>query len=356
MLRRLKLLLLAASNRLGVSSTVLGSEWRRQRLLILCYHGTSLEDEHEWNGGLYIPPQRLRSRLEYLRRARCNVLDFGQAVDLLYRGELPPRAVAITYDDGAYDFYARAFPIIHEFGFPVTVYWTTYYAEYNRPVFDLACSYLLWKGRPKTIALPEAGIERVRLDDSGRQHAWHRLIQHARSRNLTASDKNALLARLAGTIGIDYESLCARRTLCIMTAAEARELAAAGVSLQLHTHRHRTPEDEGFFRREIEDNRRRIEAVSSSRPEHFCYPSGLHLPAFSGWLRDNGVRTATTCEPGICTRATDPMLMPRLLDITGVSTTEFAAWVSGVASWLPQRQAKPSAEVLASRQIQPRAV
>src|SRR6266581_3912669 len=36
----------------GVFRLLRESEWRRQRLLILCYHGISLEDEHQWRSGL----------------------------------------------------------------------------------------------------------------------------------------------------------------------------------------------------------------------------------------------------------------------------------------------------------------
>ena len=43
------------------------SEWRRRRLLILCYHGVSLQDEHEWNPELFVTPAFLRRRFEILR-------------------------------------------------------------------------------------------------------------------------------------------------------------------------------------------------------------------------------------------------------------------------------------------------
>src|SRR5437899_9809467 len=36
----------------GVFRLLRESEWRRQRLLILCYHGISLEDEYKWRVSL----------------------------------------------------------------------------------------------------------------------------------------------------------------------------------------------------------------------------------------------------------------------------------------------------------------
>jgi len=53
----------------GAFSLARESDWRRQRLLILCYHGISLEDEHQWRPFLYISRQQLERRLEILRAA-----------------------------------------------------------------------------------------------------------------------------------------------------------------------------------------------------------------------------------------------------------------------------------------------
>ena len=120
------------------------SNWRRQRLLILCYHGISLEDEHQWRPRLYISPQKLERRLEILKRDKCAVLPLEEALERLYRNDLPPRSVALTFDDGAYDFYKQALPRLNHYGFPATVYVTTYYSQLQRPIFGLIVSYMLW--------------------------------------------------------------------------------------------------------------------------------------------------------------------------------------------------------------------
>ena len=46
MLRAAKLAALRAARRMGAYALLRGSQWRAQRLLILCYHGISLADEH----------------------------------------------------------------------------------------------------------------------------------------------------------------------------------------------------------------------------------------------------------------------------------------------------------------------
>ena len=40
---------LGASSRLGILNGIRDSKWRQHRLLILCYHSISIDDEHEWS-------------------------------------------------------------------------------------------------------------------------------------------------------------------------------------------------------------------------------------------------------------------------------------------------------------------
>src|SRR6266571_9227202 len=164
MLKKLKQTTLRSLKSVGVSTMVHNSRWRRERLLILAYHGISVLDEHEWNHTQYMPAEVLRSRLEQLRGTRSNVLPLGEAIERLYKNDLPDRAVAITFDDGTADFYHQAFPLIKEFDVRVTLYLTTFYTHYQRPVFDLMVSYLLWKGCEETLNLKPLVNADLRLD------------------------------------------------------------------------------------------------------------------------------------------------------------------------------------------------
>ena len=125
MLKQAKMGVLRLAETTGASGLLSGSAWRRHRLLILCYHGVSMYDEHEW-ADLYISPETLRRRMELVARARCHVIPLSEAVDRLQKGTLPDRAVALTFDDGLHDFFSVAFPIVEWFGYPVTLYLTTY--------------------------------------------------------------------------------------------------------------------------------------------------------------------------------------------------------------------------------------
>ncbi len=335
--------LFSTARRIGLMSGVAGSGWRRQRLLILCYHGISLDDEHEWNGGLYVPQSHLRARFEVLRRGGYSVLPFDEAVRRLYDGTLPQKAVTLTFDDGTYDFYARALPLLREFDFPATVYVPTYYIGFQRPVFTSMVSYLAWKGRAKgSVASDGLADDAAPLkigSEGDRDASVRRILDRSDALNLDARAKDDIARIFAERLGIDYEALLAKRVLHLMTPEEMREAASHRIDMQLHTHRHRVPEDAALFRQEIDDNRRELQSILGEHGNlrHFCYPSGQYRSAFLPWLKAADVTTATTCDPGIATPVSDPLALPRFIDTTTQSPEAFEAWASGFAELLPRR-------------------
>jgi peptidoglycan/xylan/chitin deacetylase (PgdA/CDA1 family) len=349
MLKAAKRTALHLLNGLGLSHLVRNSAWRRSRLLILCYHGISLDDEHEWDSSLYMSPADFEGRLRSIQRGGYGVLPLGIALDRLYANALREPTVAITFDDGICDFLQRAYPLLEKYGFPATVYLTTYYCEHQQPVFPSFCSYVLWKGRDAI--LDTAGIldaqEQWDLRTSvGRDGAFKSIIEFADRRRLTAEEKNTLAEAVARRLGVDYDSLIAKRILHLLNPREVADLAARGVDFQLHTHRHYAPPDRVLFRREVHDNRERIRSMAGSQPTHFCYPCGYHEREWLAWLAEAGVRSATTGQPGLASLRTNPLLLPRLVDSGHLAPLEFEAWLGGVAALLPRRPLKAAARPL----------
>ncbi len=295
----------------GVLGRVAASDWRRSRLVILGYHGVSIDDEHRWDPTLYMSPEAFAGRLEMLDRAGCHVLSLAEGLERMEARDLPPRSVGLTFDDGSHDFYARIWPMLRERGWPATVYLTTYYCQDNRPVFNTAASYLLWKaGRPRS--------------------AWIELLNRAERERYTADDKERAIEQLGVEAGVDYCAFLKKRLLHILNPAEVRELHEQGADFQLHTHRHRTPVDRDLFLRELRDNRAAILEMTGAHPSHFCYPCGVHRPEFLPWLREAGVQYATTCEPGLASEVSHSLLLPRFIDHGNLTPLEFQASVSGL--------------------------
>ncbi len=313
--------------------TAAGKSLRRANsLLILCYHGIALHDEHKCWPHLYITPQVFRQRLLCLRAVGATVLPLDEALQRLQRGSLPPLSVAITFDDGFYDFLEHGIPILSDCGFPSTLYLTTHYCDYRLPIIGLTLDYILWKSGRQSIRVPELGSDALLPSRTyaERQAIVKGLLQWTERQGMKTLGKNEFARQLAERLGVDYQAILDRRLFQILSPNEVGKVVRAGVDVQLHTHRHRTPKTQDLFLREIEDNRRRIIELTGKIPSHFCYPSGEYSPEFFRWLGDCGVQSATTCEAGLVSRSSPSMKLPRILDDSGMNMLRFESLISGL--------------------------
>jgi peptidoglycan/xylan/chitin deacetylase (PgdA/CDA1 family) len=165
------------------------------------------------------------------------------------------------------------------------------------------------------------------------------LIDLAEREDMTGAQKDDLACRLADFLGINYQALKQKRILHIMSDAEVREVVRHGIDIQLHTHRHRTPEQEPAFRKEIEDNRSRIRELTGNDAVHFCYPGGVHRPQMLSWIRKELIVSATTCDTGLATSRSQLLLLPRFVDGYSRTQLEFESWISGAGHFLALRRA-----------------
>jgi len=339
-LQTAKMTVLSAARRLGMYAALRQSNWRNERLLILGYHGVSLRDEHLWRPGLFMPVDLFVSRLETLSRTGCTVLSLGDALNRLRSRTLPPMAVAITFDDGFYNFYRAALPVLKRFRYPVTVYLTSYYSFCEKPVFHLLCSYILWKGsgtiidsKPFTGRVGSLDLRTARGVNLATAEIWN----FARAARLPHKKRQQLAKNLADVVGVDWHDLEKSRVFNLMNKAELSQLMREGVDVQLHTHRHRMPNDKATFTMDLDDNRQFLRTVGQQEAKHFTYPSGVYRKEVFSWLAESGVCSATTCETGLVGPDSNCMCLPRLVDSPTLSGLEFESWLYGFRAFLPSR-------------------
>jgi len=336
-LRQLRGRALTALKAAGVFGMVRRSRWRGRRLLILCYHGISLRDEHEHHPELYVRPELFAARLEALARGGYTVLRLPEAVERLQADALPPRSVCLTFDDGMHNFSAAAQPVLERFGYPATVYLSTYYCIHDEPVFNPLCSYLLRRARGRVVdARASLGMDEVwdlRTTESlGR--AFLTVQEAVNRQGWDGRAKTAFARRIAEVLGFEFDGLLTNRVFHLLRPDQVVDLARRGVDFQLHTHRHRSPLDRELYLREIRQNREHLKSMLGTSPVHFCYPSGYWRPEFLPWLREAGVASATTTAAGLAAPGANPLLLPRLLDSEQVAQVEFEAWLTGTMTWL----------------------
>jgi hypothetical protein len=116
-MRTLKKSLLQTLKTVGIFRTLDHSAWRNNKLLILCYHGISLEDEHECEGLYGIERGFVSLPYGNLAHRRLSTsYRSGMLWKNFTRTACRPGVSLSRSMMAMYNFYARAFPILQEYG------------------------------------------------------------------------------------------------------------------------------------------------------------------------------------------------------------------------------------------------
>jgi peptidoglycan/xylan/chitin deacetylase (PgdA/CDA1 family) len=88
---------------------------------VLMYHSINPEVRPLMKS-LIVLPRTFEFQMRFLREHGYNIMPLEELADGIAENKLPPKAVAITFDDGYKDFYTYAFPVIKKHRIPVTMF------------------------------------------------------------------------------------------------------------------------------------------------------------------------------------------------------------------------------------------
>jgi peptidoglycan/xylan/chitin deacetylase (PgdA/CDA1 family) len=280
----------------------------QSRPVILMYHRVADLDSDPWD--LAVSPVRFEEQMRALRDVRrVAPLD-----DLRRRpGDKP--VVAITFDDGYRDVATAARPILERHDCPATLFLAT---------GAIGRDQEFWWDRLARIVLetPIVGDLDVRVANEDRtwrlgRHTTHPELLEAHLQMWTAlrplgeTERSQQLERLASLFGAET---AARPSHRIMSAEDVSALAGGPIEVGAHTVSHpRLPDlDADAQWQEISDSRRQCELLTGRAPTSFAYPFGEYDETAVALVREAGFDRAVTVEPGVVTRGTDPLRLPRL--------------------------------------------
>jgi peptidoglycan/xylan/chitin deacetylase (PgdA/CDA1 family) len=308
----------------------------RRRLRILCYHGFSIGDQHEYAPILFMRPEVFARRLELLERLGHPVLPLAEALDRMRHGKIGRAEVVITIDDGWKSTAALAAPLLKRHKMAASLYLTTFHAERGDVVPDAAIAYMLWRTARSTMKV--RGVARELdgdFDIRGNEAALIvRWTDYARG-CADAGACEGLLKTLAAILDVDFAAVAQRARFALVGPEDVACLRDSGIDIQMHTHTHNLPPaDFEAAATEIRENRRALERMGVAGAVHFCYPSGRYSPQHPQWLAKLGVESAMTCDVGSNAHGDSPYLLKRYLDRDDAWDVEFEAELSGISDLL----------------------
>jgi peptidoglycan/xylan/chitin deacetylase (PgdA/CDA1 family) len=93
------------------------------KVLILCYHHVAKTTGDNPMKKYYVDPPVFRAQMKFLKDRGFNVTSLSDILEAFSSKKgMPPKTVAITFDDGYRSFLTAAFPALKELGFPSAVF------------------------------------------------------------------------------------------------------------------------------------------------------------------------------------------------------------------------------------------
>jgi peptidoglycan/xylan/chitin deacetylase (PgdA/CDA1 family) len=273
-------------------------------LLVLCWHNVAGTPAFPVAPGAGL--SGFERQLRHLRRW-TNVLPLIDALDALYAGRLPRRAVAITFDDGYRDNLDDAVPLLQRYGMPATFFLAP---EFLDQTVTAWWETVAWAMR----ASPHASIEfegaEYRLGSEASASA-DRLSQTLKDRPIDARTAAVeALVKIAEPEGVDPGAEL------FLDWDGARKLVQTGFDIGSHSLDHAILANEtpAVQRANVIEARRRLSEQLSHEVPSIAYPNGRsrdvdeHTRAAA---RDAGHRYGLLLEAGWTTAKTDPFAVKR---------------------------------------------
>ena len=240
------------------------------------------------------------------------VLSLDDAVACLKRGDLPARAMVITFDDGYADNHEVAMPILQRHGLVATFYVATGFLDGGRMWNDTVIESVRACQLPAldVAHLGINGLAKLPLGDAAqRRAAIHALLGSLKYRPV--DERLQLVHQVVEAAGAPL------RGGVMMRSDQVKALRQAGMTVGAHTVSHPillklTAEQ---ARREIDQSRQHLEAILGEPVRHFAYPNGVPgrdlSDATARIVKDLGFDSAVTTAWGAARMGADSLQLPR---------------------------------------------
>lgn len=243
--------------------------------------------------------------------AECfNVLPLADAVERLTHGRMPPRAVAITFDDGYRSLHDLALPILRERALPATVFVTSGHMADASSMWNDVILEAVRRLPGPAVDLRDIGFDIYPLSTPEQRSASVTLLTE-RCKYLVPEQRALMLERLQELAGADLTQDL------MLTGDMLATLLVNGIDIGGHTVTHPILArlDDASAQREIEDNKRDLERIIGRAVHLFAYPNGKYGADFDdrhmAMVRAAGYRAAFSTAAGVATRRHDLFQLPR---------------------------------------------
>jgi peptidoglycan/xylan/chitin deacetylase (PgdA/CDA1 family) len=277
----------------------------KQRLSILTYHRVLPAFDY------MCPAEPTVSDFEWqmeLLSQQFNPLSLSDALSLLEYGELPDRAVCVTFDDGYANNEELALPVLERFGIPATMFVSTDFLNGGRMWNDTVIEALrIAEGTVldlKSLGLDVHDISSI----EARRRAAGTIIREIK--HWPPEKRSEAVGMIESMVGPLPDNM-------MMSDDQVRHLSASGIEIGAHTRSHPilSTLELNQVRDEIVGSQAYLERVLDSPIRYFAYPNGRPGIDYRMEHRDlveiSGFDAAVSTNWGVVSGLSDKWQLPR---------------------------------------------
>jgi peptidoglycan/xylan/chitin deacetylase (PgdA/CDA1 family) len=277
---------------------------------VFMFHHTMPAGSECYDAGMDTEAQLFDSFVAWLKD-QFRIVPLTKIAELLAAGESLDGVCALTIDDGWWDTYAHAFPILRRHEVTATIFLPLDYIGTERQFWTDA----LWDVRRQLV---EKGAWQDFNRAATAQHPWWPRAEReqtlggigAELKRRPIAEAHELIRWATSTFALSSRL----RSPAFMTWEQVREMRDCGFTFGSHTNSHSllTHVSGDQAREEITSSKLRLEELLGATVDTFCYPAGDHDARLADVVREAGYRVAVTVEPRLVTRRDSLWTMPRV--------------------------------------------
>lgn len=237
-------------------------------------------------------------QMKYLEK-KYNVVSATDVVRWV-RGDaqLPPRAALITFDDGYYDNYKYALPVLKARRLPAIIFLASNYMGSSVPFYWDLIAHCFYKTDKDYLDIPSMGSYSWK-DDASKGAVAKQIIEALKS--MRELDKVKVVDSISALLDVSpskdtFEGM-------FLSWSEVREMVENGIEMGAHTASHPiltriSPDD---AKAEIIRSKNRVEEETGAPVHSFAYPNGQQTDFNADVIKavqDSGLQAAYTLLPG----------------------------------------------------------
>jgi peptidoglycan/xylan/chitin deacetylase (PgdA/CDA1 family) len=278
----------------------------RGRLSILIFHRVLAEPDP------LFPETPVAAEFEQCMRwvkEWFNVLPLAEAIELLFAGRIPSRALSITFDDGYADNEELAALILRRLGMTATVFVATGFLDGGCMWNDRIIEAIRRSDAPR-IDLRSQGLASFELDSIAARRVAIGALLHG-VKHLEPPE------RLRVTEAIVQAAGGKPSPQLMMRAEQVRNLRSLGMEIGAHTVAHPILArlDRAAAHDEISGGKRELETILGEPVRLFAYPNGVpdrdYTAEHVALVRECGFSAAVSTSWGAASKHSDRFQLPR---------------------------------------------